>query len=150
MLALMDYLYAHRSQIDYPHSDQRDGRDNISWHLSETQARHVLGGGGRMQLDCSEMGSWLLRCVGAWHWPSPGYTGSHLATLPSYSNPAHAGIGALCVFGPGDGDHEAIVHTPGADPLMFSHGRPGADLVRLSAERRVHREPVRFLSIAHL
>lgn len=157
LLHLMDYLYAHRAQLDYPHNDVRTSRDAATWLLTEQQAHHLLSVGGRMQMDCSQTGAWLLKSVGCWHWPSPGYTGSHLELLPVYHDPRGAEVGALVVFGPGTGHHEAMVHTPDHDhgnPLLASHGRPGFDLVRLhdmAAEQAANGHPgVRMLSIAHL
>lgn len=153
----MDFLYAHRSQLDYPPGDQRDNRDAVSWRLTEQQAEHVLEHGGRVQWDCSEFCPWILKCAGCWHWSSPGYTGSHLQLLPVYEKAKAAGLGALVVFGPGDGHHEAIVYRPdpkGGNPLLQSHGRPGMDRVSLrdmQARQTAAGHPgVRFLSIAHL
>lgn len=157
ILHLLDFLYAHRSQLDYPHNDVRTVRDASSWLLTEQQAEHLLEIGGRMQMDCSQTCAWVLKSVGCWHWASPGYTGSHLDTLPVYHDARGADVGALAVFGPGTGHHEAIVHTPDhehGNPLMFSHGRPGADLVRLKDEAAGQASEgypgVRMLSIAHL
>jgi hypothetical protein len=157
MRQVMDYLYAHRAQMDYPPGDQRSSRDAVSWRLTEQQAEHVLAGGGRMQLDCSEFCPWVLKSAGCWHWSSPGYTGSHLQLLPVYENPKYAGIGALVIFGGGTGHHEAIVYRPdpkGGNPLLQSHGRPGMDRVLLkdmqAAQTRSGHPGVRLLSIAHL
>lgn len=150
---LVEFLRQHASQLDYPPGDQRDNRDAISWRLTEQQAEHVLNSGGRMQLDCSEMGAWLLKSVGCWHLPAPGYTGSHLALLPHYKDPRIARTGALVVFGPGTGDHECVVYEPdptNGDPLLAGHGRPGFDVERLSVVRARHRSPVTLLSVAHL
>lgn len=147
-------LAAHASQLDYPPGDNRDSRDAHDWHLSEQQATHVLQNGGRMQLDCSEVGSWVLKCGGLWRWREPGWTGSHLLLLTQhYTNPKIALTGALVVFGPGTGDHECVVQSPDplhGDPVVAGHGRPGFDVERLSVVRARHRAPVRFLSIAHL
>ena len=157
MKRVMDFLYVHRSQMDYPPGDQRSSRDAVSWSLTEQQAEHVLTSGGRMQFDCSETCPWVLRCAGCWHWPQPGYTGSHLELLPVYLNPKGAGVGALVVFGEGTGHHEAMVYTPdpkGGNPLLQSHGRPGMDRVRLrdmaAAQAASGHPGVRLLSIAHL
>jgi hypothetical protein len=157
MLAVMDYLYKHRAQLDYPPGDQRTNRDAVSWHLTEQQAEHVLEHGGRMQLDCSEAAPWVLKCSGCWHWSQPYYTGTHLDLLPVYENPKAAGVGALVIFGPGTGHHEAIVHTADpvkGNPLLASHGRPGYDLVRLrdmqASQTAAGHPGVRFCSIAHL
>lgn len=151
--SLIGYLHSKAAQLDYPPGDQRDNRDTVSWRLTEQQAEHVLNAGGRMQLDCSETGSWLLKCAGLWHVASPGYTGSHLAMLPNYNDPRAALTGALVVLGPGTGDHEVMVYEPDhehGDPLVAGHGRPGFDIERLSACAARHRAPVRFLSITHL
>lgn len=157
MRQVMDYLYQHRSQLDYPPGDQRSNRDAISWRLTEQQAEHVLTAGGRMQLDCSETVPWVWKCAGCWHWSQPGYTGSHLELLPVYENARAAGLGAGVVFGPGTGHHEAIVYRPDpktGNPLLQSHGRPGMDRVLLkdmqASQTRSGHPGVRFLSIAHL
>lgn len=156
--ATITYLHAHAAQLDYPPGDQRTSRDSVSWHLTEQAAEHVLTGGGRLQMDCSEMGSWILKCAGLWRWSQPGYTGSHLDLLPvHYTNPTVARVGALVIFGPGTGHHEAVVYTPDPEhgnPLLASHGRPGFDLVPLhdeaAGQARAGYPGVRFLSIAHL
>lgn len=154
---LIGFLRRYAGQLDYPPGDQRTGRDAVSWHLTEQQAEHVLAAGGRLQLDCSELWSWLLRAVGCWHWPTPGYTGSHLATLPVYLDPKLAGIGAGVVFGPGTGHHEAAVYQPDpkhGNPLLCSHGRPGLDIISLRDEEARQTDAghpgVRLLSIANL
>ena len=91
-----------------------------------------------------------LRDPNGLHYRECGYTGTLLGHLPHYTNPKEAAVGALVVFGPGSGDHVSMVHTPGADPLLQSHGRPGMDRLHLSQEKTWHRPPVTFLSIAHL
>lgn len=151
-------MHAHAGQLDYPPGDRRDDRDSTSWHLTEQHAELILNHAGRMQLDCSEMGAWWLKCAGLWRWTTPGYTGSHLTLLPShYTDGRIARIGALVIFGPGTGHHEAMVHTPDpqhGNPLLASHGRPGFDLVHLAdleaSQTRDGYPGVRFLSIAHL
>lgn len=151
--ATIDFLKAHAAQLDYPPGDQRTSRDAISWGLSEGQADALLRGGGRMQLDCSETTTWILKAAGLWHLSQPGYTGSHLELLPHYSDGREALVGALVVFGPGSGDHEALVYKPdaaGGNPTLAGHGRPGFDIERLSVVAARHRPPVTFLSIAHL
>lgn len=156
--ALIGYLHGKAAQLDYPPGDQRTNRDAASWSLTEQQADHVLNGGGRMQMDCSEMGAWLLKCVGCWHWSQPGWTGSHLRLLTQhYTDARLAYTGALVIFGGGDGHHEGMVYDPdphGGNPLLASHGRPGFDLISLhdlAAEQAAWGHPgVRFLSIAHL
>ena len=157
-VAVMDYMHAHAAQLDYPPDDQRTWRDSQSWAMSEQTCEHVLNGGGRWQGDCSEYGSWVLKCAGLWHWNQPGWTGSHLELLTQhYTDPKLALAGALVVFGPGDGHHEAIVHTPDpkhGNPVISSHGHPGLDVIPLAveAERQASMgyPGVRFLSISHL
>src|ERR1043165_6374259 len=157
ILAVLDFFHAHASHLLYPPGDQRTWRDSQSWQWSEQTTEHVLSSGGYWQGDCSEFGSYVLKCAGLWHWNSPGYTGSHLQLLPHYSDPKAALVGALVVFGPGTGDHEAVVHTPdpkGGNPLLSSHGRPGLDKVRLrdmqASQTAAGHPGVRLLSIQHL
>ena len=157
-LAVMTMLYTHRTLLRYPLNDLRAAWDAQSWQLTEQQAATLLGQGGHMQSDCSQTCAWILKCVGCWPWPWPGYTGSHLQTIhPWYTDARAAEVGALVVFGPGTGHHEAIVHTPDprhGDPLLGSHGRPGYDLVKLSvlaASQAAEGFPgVRLLSVADL
>jgi hypothetical protein len=151
--ALAYALEPHASQLDYPPQDVRQREDATDWALTEQQAEHVLTGGGRMMFDCSEFTAWLLKCAGLWKWASPGYTGSHLDTLPNYTNGKDALIGALVVFGEGTGHHEAMVMRPDpktGNPLCVSHGRPGLDFLTVSQIAAYQPPGVRFLSIAHL
>lgn len=157
LLALMDYMHAHRSQLDYPYGDVRTWRDNQSWAMNEQTLDHVLAGGGRWQGDCSEYCPFLLKLAGCWHWSQAGATSSHLSMLPVYTNARSAMVGALVVFGPGGGHHEAMVKVPdprNGNPLLSSHGRGGLDEVRLKdmaqAQAYAGHPGVRLLSIAHL
>lgn len=158
LLALMDFLYAHRAHLRYPLNDVRTSADASSWLLTEQAAEHLLSAGGTMQMDCSQTDAWMLKSVGCYHWPAPGYTGTHLELFrPVYSDARGAMVGAVVVFGPGTGHHEAMVHTPDphdGNPLLFSHGHPGADLVTLrdlQASQTAEGFPgVRLCSIAHL
>lgn len=153
-VAIMDYMREHASQLAYPPGDQRTNRDNISWAMNEQTLEHVLNGGGIWQGDCSEFGSYVLKLAGLWHWSTPGYTGSHLALLPiHYTDGKIARPGALVVFGPGTGHHEAVVHTAdpkGGDPLCASHGEPGFDLLTVSEIAAGQPPGITYLSIAHL
>jgi hypothetical protein len=154
----MDFFHAHASHLLYPSGDVRTARDNECWHWSEQTTEHVLNSGGYWQGDCSEFCPTILRFAGLWKWSTPGATSSHVSGMfPIYENPKAAGVGALVVFGPGGGHHEAIVHTPdprNGNPLLASHGSPGYHLVRLrdlAASQAASGHPgVRFLSIAHL
>lgn len=147
---------AHKAGLLYPPGDQRTARDNHSWHLSEQNMEHVLEHGGKWQGDCSEFGSYALKVAGLWPWADPGWTGSHLQLLHDhYTDGKRARPGALVVFGldtDPNGKHEAVVHTAdpkGGDPLVYSHGRGGLDVLRVSqfgGELAGHV----YLSIAHL
>ena len=153
--ALATELYKYRAQLDYPPGDIRTSRDGYSFHLTETQALTILKHGGRLQYDCSEFCPWLLKCAGLWPWIQPGATGTHLNTplMPHYSDPRAAFVGALAVFGPGSGHHEAMVYTPdpkGGNPMMVSHGRAGLDIMRLKDIARFQPPGITMLSIAHL
>ncbi len=154
---VMDFFYAHRAHVTYPPHDHRSGLDQVAFRMTEQEMEHHLAGGGLFQADCSEMVAEVcrycgLRDPGATGYRYAGWTGSFLSNerMPHYTEAARAGIGALVVFGPGTGDHVSMVYTPGKDPLLQSHGRPGMDRLRLSEERKWHRAPVTFLSIAHL
>lgn len=123
---------------------------------SEEQMDELVTTGRGVTMDCSEAVTCLCKWAGL-HDPNgngyngQGYTGTLLAHLPHYSDPAAAMVGALVVFGPGTGEHVVMVMEPGADPLLFSHGSEAGPVpIRLSAERRGHHPPVTFLSIAHL
>jgi len=157
VLSVLDFFHAHASHLLYPPEDIRTDRDNECWHWSETTTELVLEHEGYWQGDCSEFGSYVLKCAGLWKWQTAGATSSHLQLLPVYTDPRAAYTGALVIFGPGGGHHEAIVHTPDhkhGNPLLSSHGRPGFDAVRLNdleAEQTRNGHPgVRLLSIAHL
>lgn len=158
LVSLIELLHEHRAQLDYPPHDVRGTADARTFRLTEQQAVTLLHAGGRLTADCSEMVTELLRWVGCadpnglnYHYA--GYTGTMLAHLPHYSNAKAAGVGALCVFGPGTGEHVSMVYEPDTargNPLLASHGRPGFDFVRLNDERAWHAPPVTFLSVAHL
>jgi len=157
VLSVLDFFHAHASHLLYPPHDVRTAFDNECWHWSEATTELQLEHGRYWQGDCSEFASYVLKCAGLWKWTTPGATSSHLQLLPVYTNAKDALTGALVVFGPGGGHHEAVVHTPDArygNPLLSSHGRPGFDAVKLrdlEAEQTHMGYPgVRFLSIAHL
>ncbi len=110
-----------------------------------------------MTMDCSEAVTCL--CKWAWlkdpnglHYNGSGYTGTMLDHLPHYHDPANAMVGALVIFGPGTGEHVAMVLEPDhRNPLLFSHGsEAGPIAVRLHDEAQAHHPPVTFLSIAAL
>jgi hypothetical protein len=145
--SLMGYLLAHKAAVHYPPNDVRIRR--ASEIQNETELRQAIVA-GHFVYDCSQTVEILCVVVGL-HWPRPmvnGYTGTMLAGLPHYTNPANAGLGALCVVGPGTGEHVWMVAAPSADPLLWGNGsEAGPDEIRYSQESR---RPRTFLSIAHL
>jgi hypothetical protein len=149
--ALMQYTYAKRALIHYA---QQRPMDCVK--LTEAQLRTWFNAGRSISLDCSEGVTCLCKWAGlrdpnGLHYNGQGYTGTLLAHLPHYRDPRKAKVGALCVFGPDDGDHVAMVMEPGHDPLMWSHGSErGPIKVRFSVEYGYHRPPATFLSIAGL
>lgn len=154
--ALMALLLAHEPQIHYPLHDVRGSLDDSTFALTEAQMKATLASGGRLMMDCSQ----AITCLCKWarlkdpnglDWRWPGFTGTLLAHLSHYSNPVEAHVGGIVVFGPGTGEHAAMVMEPGPDPLLWSHGFDGGPIaIRLSVERRFHHSPVTFCSIAKL
>lgn len=153
-VAVMDFMHHHAGQLAYPPGDERTSRDTVSWNLTEGHMKTLLEQGHIWQGDCSEFGSYILKCAGLWHWSTPGYTGSHLELLPHhYTDGKLANAGALVIFGTGTGKHEAVVHTKDehhGNPLCASHGRPGFDLLHVHDIAASIGGGVRYLSIAHL
>lgn len=153
--ATLAYLYAHRSQLDYPPGDVRNAADSRQWALTEGQADKLLQAGGRLEFDCSQEAAWVWRCAGLWPWTQPGWTGSDLALsqFPHYTDPKIALVGAGVVFGRPPGHHMAIVWEPDpvhGNPILGSHGRPGFDRISLRDEMARQPSGLTFLSIAHL
>lgn len=148
---LMAYLLKREPLIHYAQI-----RPMRTVHLTERQLRARLNGGGSITMDCSESVTLLCKLAGL-HDPNglgydgQGFTGTMLAHLRHYSDPEKALVGALCVFGPAPGDHVAMVMERGEDPWLWSHGAEGGPRrVRYSVEKRVHRSPATFLSVAKL
>lgn len=154
---LMHFLIEHRSQLDYPVDDVRGPRDAATFKLNHDLAVHHLEAGGRLMFDCSEAATCLfkwtppLRDPNGLGYQHAGYTGTMLSHLPHYHKASRARVGALVVFGPGTGDHVAVVLEPGDDPELFSHGaEQAAGPIRLSVLAAALRPPVTFLSVAGL
>lgn len=149
--ALMRWTREHEPLIHYAQI-----RPMRTSHFHEQELADLFETGHAISMDCSEGVTLLCRLVGLRDpngrgYDGTGYTGTLLTHLPHYAKASAAGVGALVVFGPDDGDHVGMVDTPGTDPLLWSHGAEGGPrLVRLSAEKAVHRPPTTFLSIAAL
>ncbi len=152
----LDYCHKNAAHLLYPPGDQRTARDSVSWRLTEQHLEHVIRGGGYWQGDCSEFGSYVLKCAGLWRWSDPGYTGSHLQLLPHYTDGRQARPGALVVFGldhTPTGVHEAVVWRADpktGNPWVSSHGRGGLDELRVSDFTGPEFAGHIYLSIAHL
>ena len=154
---LLDFCHAHAGQLAYPKDDIRTGMDAASWAMTEQQFEHHILRGGFWQGDCSEFGSFVLKCAGLWHSTAPGFTGSHLSSLPvHYTDGRIARPGALVVFGLAhdpNGVHEAVVweaDPQGGDPVVASHGRPGFDKLRVSQFSGPEFAGHVYLNISHL
>ena len=151
LASLMRFLIDNEPLIHYL---QR--RPMTTTRIFEQEAYDLFAAGGTVASDCSETVTWLCKMAGledpnGLGYNGTGYTGTLLAHLPHYTDPAEANVGALVVFGPLAGDHVAMVLTPGPDPWLFSHGsESGPKRQRLSTVTRAHNPPVTFLSIAGL
>lgn len=149
--ALMGWTVEHEPLIHYAQV-----RPMRTVRFREQELATLFDAGHSIAMDCSEGVTLLCRLAGLADpngrgYDGAGFTGTMLDTLPHYTKPSSANVGALVVFGPGSGDHVCMVDTPGADPLLWSHGSEGGPrLVKLSAEKAVHRPPTTFLSVAAL
>lgn len=150
----MDYLYAHAGKVHYPSHDVRT--EQIHGIASMAELRDAVQGPHGLTMDCSQSVELLCHVAGisdpdGYDYRKDGYTGTLLATLPHYHTPGGANVGAIVIFGPGTGEHAAMVRHPGHDPILFSHGQEaGPFYLPLSQERVFHSPPVTFLSIADL
>ncbi len=156
---VLAHLTAHASQLDYPVNDIRGPKDAATFALDWPHAQAALAAGKHLMFDCSG----AITCAYKWadlHDPNglayshEGYTGTMLAHLSHYADPKGAKVGAIVIFGPGTGEHGAVVYETDpahGDPLLFSHGERGAaGPIRLSVERQYHRAPVTMLNVSGL
>jgi hypothetical protein len=157
LFELASFLIAHRPQLDYPRDDVRGPLDAATWKITtEAGMRRAINAGKTLCFDCSQSTTQLYRWAGlsdpnGLDYSHCGYTGTMLAHLKHYAKPALAKRGALVVFGPGTGEHVAMVLDPGDDPLLFSHGAAHVSgPIRLSVERTYHHRPVTFLNVSGL
>lgn len=151
---LMELTIQHEPQIHYA-----EIRPMRSIHYSEQQITNLLAHGGQFTMDCSEGITCLCKWAGlqdpnGLHFNGEGYTGTLLAHLHHYTDAKKANIGAIVIFGPGTGEHAAMVMTPDhkhGNPILWSHGQERGPLsISLQEEASYHSSPVTFLSIAHL
>lgn len=152
-------LITHRNQLDYPYHDVRGPHDHATWALTIEQATAKLKAGGHLCFDCSQSVTQIFRWAGVHdpnglHYAYPGYTGTMLEHLRHYTDGRKARTGALVVFGPGTGEHVAMVIEPDpqhGDPVLFSHGAAHVSgPIRFSVERTYHHAPATFLAIDKL
>jgi Putative peptidoglycan binding domain len=93
--------------------------------------------------DCSSAITGIYRLANAPDpsgagYDGPGTTGTFLAHCTPIGR-VRAKPGDIVVFGPGTGEHAAIVMVAGADPLLFSHGQERGPLaVHFAAEHAAH------------
>jgi hypothetical protein len=147
---VMDWLVAESRHVHY-----QERRPMFTWPLdSLAELRQALATPAGITMDCSESCTLIYRVCGLatpWAHDGVGFTGTMLRTLTHYHDARRANIGALVVFGPGDGEHVCMVRKPGANPILFSHGsEAGPIYVRLSVEAAAHTPPVTLLDVSHL
>lgn len=151
LAGLMDWTHANRALIGYLQRRPMHTARGFEQDYADS-LRH----GNKLLMDCSEACTWIARLAGLRDpngkgYDGSGFTGTMLAELEHYTDPHAAMTGALVVFGPGTGEHVAMVRHPGKDPVLWSHGSDAGPLfVPLSMERAAHRAPVTFLSVAPL
>lgn len=160
--SLWHWLIDHQALIGYSQGSHR-------WDIVRLYERDVITAfaeGGSFSPDCSSLATAVCKWAGLKdpNGQTPpytaGFTGTMLATLPHYTDPEAANIGALVVWrsqAKPDGHHVAQVIAPGKDPLCGSHGSAAGPLaVRLSAEteaqKRMHGPNVEtvFCNISNL
>lgn len=97
----------------------------------------------KMILDCSSFATWCYRQAGAKDPNCVAYNGTgYTGTLVQFGKRVMiARPGDIAIFGPGNGEHAAVVVAKGKDPLLVSHGdSQGPILVHASDDPR----PVRY------
>lgn len=155
LTGLMDWLIIETARVHYA-----EVRPMVTRFIHTTaQLRAQVNKPAGVTMDCSESVTLLCKLAGMLDPNGRGYDGTGntatmLATLPHYTNPAAADVGALCVFlsSPSDreGQHVAMVRQPGADPMLWTHGsEQDPSLHRLSWMASGWPSHV-FLNVSHL
>lgn len=131
-IAFANFLYIRRWQL--PYAEVRPMRSFFTkWCQMPPAAT-----------DCSESTSMILGASGA---PTPyvrdnqGYTGTQLATLPhiAFKETRRADLAVFVNPARPGGDHVVMLLEGGrrhSDPKVWSHGRPGVDIMPLSEMKR--------------
>ncbi len=149
--SLMDFLVLNEPLIHY-----KQQRPMLTASVLEQELADKFKAGRSISPDCSEAVTLLCRLAGladpnGMGYNGYGFTGSMLKNLKHYTNPLSADVGAIVIFGPGDGDHACMVRKHGKDPLLFSHGTErGPYFIHLSDEKKVQKAPTTFLSVSKL
>lgn len=128
IVRVLDYMLARPGQVNYPADDVRT--QVICRIATMPELMLAISRSGGMTIDCSQFVTVTFHVAGlndpnrlGWAWD--GDTATLLdAGWPRYTNAADALPGGLCVFGAYPGEHVAVCHTPGPDPLLASQGRP--------------------------
>ena len=97
----------------------------------------------RMWLDCSSFATWCYRQAGAKDPNRVAYNGTgYTGTLVMYGKCVLIPRpGDIAIFGPGNGEHAAVVIAKGSNPLLVSHGdSQGPVIIHASDDPR----PVRY------
>src|SRR5215472_9816564 len=118
-------LVSRAAAVHYPPDDVRTESVHDIATLAELHS--LLNRPAGLTMDCSQAVTLLCHLAGladpnGLGYKRDGYTGTLLAHLPHYYAARNAGVGALVVYGPGTGHHVSMVHEPGSDPWLFSHG----------------------------
>lgn len=158
-------------QKKYRHRTHKDPRKRIvywAWHYKRLEpAVHYTMDARRddwltvkplgkvpLWTDCSGWVTLLYRLASL---PDPngleythlGYTGtllSNAAKVGKILTVPEAKPGDLIVYGPGTGEHVAVVVKAGIDPLTISHGQEsGPNLVYVSQDGRMPQRVLRFV-----
>lgn len=153
--ALVDgaaHLYAHRGLMAY--REVRPFRVRTRAQTDELFAHRQAV----PDLDCSAAIITLYHWAHASdpsgeHFSGSGNTETMLAHLPHYTDPHKAHKGAIAIFNADRSlgvQHACMVIGPAADPMLFSHGGPGVDEMRLSAMQTGFSGHTVFLDVSGL
>jgi hypothetical protein len=140
-LWLMRLLIAEADRVHYPPGDRRTM--TINGIATRGDLERVLGTG--LTVDCSQAVTLIAHVAGARdpngnRFAADGYTGTLLGGCAHIAR-EWAKCGDLRVFGGGTGHHVAMVMTPGADPLLFSHGAENGPVAILESRELLAQPP---------
>ena len=152
MVGIMQFFLDHKSLLPYKAIRPMSTKD-----LYEHDVVTMFAKGQSINTDCSEMVTLICKWAGLKDPNGFGYNGDGNSStmykhLAHYTQPERAHAGAIVVFGPSGGTHAAMVMEPAKDPVLFSHGSPGAIKIPLSQyiAAEPSQKPVTFLDIGSL